>query len=130
MSKVQGAKELERTMKILARKYPNAAMRAMYEEALLIFEMSQDMVPVDTNRLRLSGLVSFKDTFAEKVIFISYGTAYALRVHESAVGEKNRRARADKEAKTGKKQRGATKGQWKFRLRLGSAASKRAPLPA
>jgi hypothetical protein len=80
------AKELT---KILVRGGANAGRalsQALYREAALIFEESQDEVPLDTGNLRASGKLGLPQIQgSELVVEISYGGAaadYALVVHE------------------------------------------------
>ena len=101
------ADKSEREMKALSRElvrmsmiYPRAMMAAMYEEASDIFSESQKMVPVDTGRLRSSGLVmtSIKGAALAMQSFkivVSYGTKYALAVHERTKNDQGRQDRAE-----------------------------------
>jgi hypothetical protein len=80
------AKELT---KILIRGGANAGQalsQALYREAALIFEESQDEVPLDTGNLRASGKLGLPQIQGnELVVEITYGGAaadYALLVHE------------------------------------------------
>lgn len=71
------ARELEDMIDELGKRYPEALGAALYEEASIIFVESQMEVPVDTGRLRASGMVS-----PPPIVKITYGTTYALPVHE------------------------------------------------
>lgn len=76
-------------MKLLALGGPaavNTLGQALYKEAAVIFEESQDEVPVDTGILRSSGQLGLpKIEGGELVVDITYGGAaadYAIYVHE------------------------------------------------
>lgn len=60
--------------------------QALYREGAIIFEESQDEVPVDTTLLKTSGRLEFPQIEGSSVVVeISYGGAageYALDVHE------------------------------------------------
>jgi len=64
----------------------NTLGQALYKEAAVIFEESQDEVPVDTGILRSSGQLGLpKIEGGELVVDITYGGAaadYAIYVHE------------------------------------------------
>lgn len=85
---------LRAVLRRILKKDPKAVMAAMYEEASDIFSESQKMVPVDTGRLRSSGLIAAgKDAGGFRII-ISYGTKYALKIHEEEKYDLARRERA------------------------------------
>lgn len=83
-------KKVAGKLRLLSQSYATATVKALYTEALEIFADSQQRVPVDTGRLRSSGLVFIKGrasaTGLKNVdavsVSISYGTDYALAVHE------------------------------------------------
>lgn len=68
----------------------NSVGAALFIEGAEIFAASQELVPVDTGRLRASGLVFITGRSSGGVsisaqdlsLWISYGTNYALAVHE------------------------------------------------
>ena len=75
--------------KLLVRGGANAGRalsQAIYREGALIFEASQDEVPIDTGNLRASGKLGTPFTEGRNVVVeISYGGAaadYAIHVHE------------------------------------------------
>ncbi len=75
--------------KILVRGGARAGLAlsaALYKEAAVIFEQSQDEVPVDTSNLKISGNLGFPIIQGDElVVEITYGGAaadYALAVHE------------------------------------------------
>lgn len=85
---------LRAVLRRMVKKDPQAVMAAMYEEASDIFRESQLLVPVDTGRLRSSGLIAAgKDAGGFRII-ISYGTKYALKIHEEEKYDLARRERA------------------------------------
>jgi len=61
---------------------PDLVERALFEEATMIFNKSQELCPVDTNRLRLSGKVTVDKTSEGFEAAITYSTDYAIYVHE------------------------------------------------
>lgn len=83
---LEGADELEATLKRAGDRAGHAIGQAIYEEALTIFNQSQILVPVDTGALRGSGGVSAPQNTADGVaVDIFYGgpaAPYALYVHE------------------------------------------------
>lgn len=80
-------------MASMATGVDRAVARAVYEEAMLIFEQSQTLVPVRTGVLRASGAIigpmqDKRGPFVE----IRYGgaaSAYALAVHENLTAAHN-----------------------------------------
>jgi hypothetical protein len=113
--KLEGAdeaiKEIERLMKL----YPEAAMYALYEEALSIFSASQEQVPVDDGDLRKSGNITIRrgGRSTGNTIIISYSAPYAVRIHEDTSLDEGRKRRAS-EAKSGRPSKGAATGKSKF----------------
>lgn len=91
--KVHGDKAVQRELRRLMRRVPNAVGHAMFDEAAIIFTRSQEEVVVDTGRLRGSGMVRARESASGTTVTISYGTNYALRIHESNVLEQRRRGR-------------------------------------
>lgn len=83
---LEGADELEATLKRAGEQAGHAVGQAIYEEATLIFNQSQILVPVDTGALRGSGGVSAPQNTSDGVaVDIFYGgpvVPYALYVHE------------------------------------------------
>lgn len=87
-----------------AKNVPQAAARALYEEGQVIFNKSQELVPVETGALAGSGRVTLPSVNASSVeVEIGYGGAaapYAIYVHERLdlnhryPGAKNARAQA------------------------------------
>jgi hypothetical protein len=80
------AKEL---IKLLTRGGPAAVItlgQALYKEGAVIFEQSQDEVPIDTGNLKISGQLELPKIEGKQIVVdISYGGAaadYALTVHE------------------------------------------------
>jgi hypothetical protein len=67
--------------------FPNLLEKAIYEEANVIFNESQKLVPVDTGALRASGFVHApKNENNRTFVRVTYGgpaAHYALYVHEN-----------------------------------------------
>jgi len=111
---------LRAVLRRIVKKDPQAVMAAMYEEASDIFRESQLMVPVDTGRLRSSGLIAAAKDAGGFRIIISYGTKYALKIHEEEKYDLARRERAgasrkrDSRGKFLKKEKGASVGRSKY----------------
>lgn len=59
-----------------------AVAGAIYQEGQAILSESKKQVPVDTGRLRQSANVSRPKPTGDPVAILSYGTDYALAVHE------------------------------------------------
>jgi len=81
-----GDVELQAVLRAAQRNAPKAVAQAIYEEAQVIFNKSQILVPVDTSALRGSGDVSAIQGSGQGVyVDIFYGgpaAPYALYVHE------------------------------------------------
>lgn len=81
--KLSGDKAVRRKIQRLQRTIPSAVNAAVYEEAAVsVFIPSQLEVPVDTGRLRASGILAPSGTVVDFVAIVAYGTDYALPVHE------------------------------------------------
>jgi len=80
------AKELTKILVRGGEKAGRALGQALYREAAIIFEQSQDEVPIDTGNLRGSGNLGLPSAQGDDIVVeISYGGAaadYALAVHE------------------------------------------------
>lgn len=61
---------------------PDLIERALFEEATMIFNKSQELCPIDTKRLRDSGRISIDRTSEGFSAAITYSTDYAIYVHE------------------------------------------------
>lgn len=85
------AKELTRLLVLGGANAGRALGQALYREGAIIFEESQDEVPLDTGNLRASGKLGLPEVQGNEIVVeISYGGAaadYALIVHEDL--EKN-----------------------------------------
>jgi len=115
-STVKGGDKVRRMMRRLQRQAPQALLRALFEEGLRIFEASQLEVPVDTGRLRGSGLLGVlrpARAIMGGAVVVAYGTAYALRIHENTGADKARGARGAA-GRRGEKVRGAQIGKSKY----------------
>ncbi len=80
--RLKGLAATMRKLYRLTQNYPNASVVAMYQEAGVIFDMSQQEVPVDQGDLMQSGGVFMFRTGDGWKVIISYSAAYALRIHE------------------------------------------------
>jgi len=76
---VVGERKLKERLLAFELLFPAAVKEALIEEAMEIFAKSQKQVPVDTGRLRDSGIVGEGQ---HGDVTIAYGTDYALPVHE------------------------------------------------
>jgi hypothetical protein len=116
---ITGISKVNERIAVLARRMPKIAARALNEVAELTMTDSLDLTPVEDDVLRGTGKV-FPHAKATKLqATLTYGTDYALAVHEippppqKSVG--GRSARHEPPYGTG--------GQWKF---LETAVKKRA----
>ena len=83
MAGVTGEKDVIAALTEWQIKYPRATSAAVYAEGLRIYTRSQEQVPVDTGRLRASGILFPTKTRGLKFsVVIAYGTDYGLDVHE------------------------------------------------
>lgn len=80
--KFKGDKKLKRQLDRLRRTAPYAMTAAILQVAGEIFAESQEEVPVDTGRLRASGVVAVVRAGRDPLVRIGYGTDYGLYVHE------------------------------------------------
>ena len=92
-----GITALSKTMNLIDFLYPEAVAVALFEEGLIIFEESQEEVPVASGRLRGSGIVFLQKLLGSYIIIIGYGTQYALKIHEDTSLDANRKKRAELE---------------------------------
>jgi hypothetical protein len=117
--KVAGIDKVTERIAVLARRMPKIAARALNEVAELTMTDSLDLTPVDDDVLRASGKVLPHAKATKLKATLTYGTDYALAVHEippppqKSVG--GRSARHQPPYGTG--------GQWKY---LETAVKKRA----
>jgi hypothetical protein len=80
---MKGGPELRKKLEELAKRYPEAAGAALYQEALRIMAASVLKTPVDTGRLRASAYVGPPEREGGKLIVREgYGVEYAAAVHE------------------------------------------------
>jgi hypothetical protein len=93
--RVKGIKGVRRELRKLARNYPAAAVAALYQEGVGIFNESQNEVPVDTGKLRQSGGLTVRGRGNNWIVFVFYGTKYALRIHEDTKLDANRQDPSD-----------------------------------
>lgn len=79
---VIGEKELLAELDRLISAFPKAAAEALFEEALLIENASAREVPVEHGTLLRSRKTTTGKLFGDDAVVISYGTNYAIYVHE------------------------------------------------
>lgn len=83
-AKVTGIEQVKSAMRDAGGRGPEFLSNALGAEVFQIFAESQGIVPVDTGRLRASGIVR---EFANLLLWkITYGTVYALPVHGGISG--------------------------------------------
>lgn len=76
--KLKGAKELQKALRDVAERAPEALLKALKAEADEILEDAKRYAPEATGRLKRSGQVSADDD----TVAISFDTPYAVVVHE------------------------------------------------
>ncbi|MBW2672583.1 MAG: HK97 gp10 family phage protein [Deltaproteobacteria bacterium] len=85
--KVEGTKELQRTLEKLGERAQAELEKALYAEAELIMTESKKQCPVDTGTLRSTGYVRISRAEAPRtVVEMVYGgpaAPYAVAVHEN-----------------------------------------------
>ena len=82
-AEVKGAEAIKAKLAELARRYPEAAKKALFAEANVIFAEAVRLTPVDTGRLRASAYVAPPEQEGEKIqAKVGYGAEYSLAVHE------------------------------------------------
>ena len=90
---VTGGDAIRRKLATLAKRFPEAQARALYQEAQVEMTESKRRCPVDTGTLRASGHVNRPVTQGKKTtVDMGYGGAasgYALIVHEDLEANHN-----------------------------------------
>lgn len=84
-AKLEGVKQLERGVKDWLRKLGDKAERGIKKASIHILNISQELVPVETGVLAATGRTDLNTDKGIGLLargFVSYGTQYALRVHE------------------------------------------------
>lgn len=80
---LRGLQALQRGMRVVGRRYENAAGGALYLQGSRTIAESVPLTPVDTNDLRASAFVSSPSIRAGRLtVRMGYGTDYAVPVHE------------------------------------------------
>jgi hypothetical protein len=79
---LQGHKRVAKKLKTIAIKYPVFAARALNEEAELTMTLAKQWTPVKSGTLKRSGKVQKPATPKTLWARLTYGTKYALYVHE------------------------------------------------
>jgi hypothetical protein len=81
---IKGLEKLNRLLILGGSTTVTVLSQELYSEANEAFNKSQDLVPVDTGRLKSSGRVEMPVVTGNNVVVqIAYGTEYALPVHEN-----------------------------------------------
>lgn len=80
--KVTGIDGVERNLYRLAERYPRAAAKIVNEIAETTMTAAKEMTPVDFGVLKASGHVSRYATWRNLAADLSFGTEYAVPVHE------------------------------------------------
>ncbi|MBU1067252.1 hypothetical protein KKE60_05665 [Patescibacteria group bacterium] len=80
---VQGVKEIQRALQAHKRGAEKAFRRNLYRAGLFLQRESQKIVPIDKNILRASANTRPEGTGFDVEVVVSYGTDYALYVHEN-----------------------------------------------
>lgn len=76
------------------KRWPAAMAIAVYEEMKIIFEMSQNLVPVDTGELRASGVLDRRPNKSVESFFIEYTAQHAVKIHNDSSYDAARAERA------------------------------------
>lgn len=80
---LQGAEEVRRSVREVAKRYPRAMAGAIYKLAIAIFSNALPRVPVEFGALRASGYVAPpQGEGLEADIELGFGTVYAVPQHE------------------------------------------------
>lgn len=80
---VKGIDQVSAALLDIAERMPVAAAQALNEIAEQVMTRAKEMTPVDTGRLRASGMVSDYATERDMSATLSFGTEYAVPVHEN-----------------------------------------------
>lgn len=124
--RVTGQKLVASKIMSLAVKYPNAAAKSLNHEAELTMAAAKALTPVATGTLRRSGKVSDHAEAANLKAVLSFGTSYALAVHEipppprkspggrSAIHRRHQVGGTNVGSRGGKIRYAGTGGQWKY----------------
>ena len=126
MWSVTGEKLVARNLLSLAAKYPKAAAKSLNHEAELTMAAAKALTPVATGTLRRSGKVSEHASAANLKAVLSFGTSYALAVHEipppprkspggrSAIHRRHQVGGVNAGSRGGTVRYVGTGGQWKY----------------
>jgi hypothetical protein len=106
MATLVGARTVAKNLKHLAAQVPIAAARALNSEAEETLSDALTLTPVDTGTLFRSGKISQYASAADLVATLTYGTNYALYVHEIP--------KPPQESAKGRSAEHAPPTQWKF----------------
>lgn len=83
---VNGIEESLKGLDITSEAILDAFAAAVHEEAIRVMNKSQEIVPVDTGKLKESAVVKAPKTNKRPESSMSYNTDYALAVHETHAG--------------------------------------------
>lgn len=82
MLTIEGAASVEKSLRRLIEQIPDRAAQTLNAVAEETMTVSKDRTPVKTGRLKRSGNVSKHATAEDLSAELSYGTEYAVHVHE------------------------------------------------
>lgn len=81
--RVKGKANVQRNLRKLAKKYPNAAVAGLFKEEMNMIGEAKVRTPVDTGRLRSSGHAVKPEIKGNEISGqIGFDTNYAAAVHE------------------------------------------------
>lgn len=79
---VQGVKSIAAAIKAAEAKTTKGLRVGLLRAGLFLQRESQKIVPIDTNALRASAATRIEGSGLESSVIVSYGTEYAVYVHE------------------------------------------------
>lgn len=81
---MKGTSEMVAKLKRIADKFPDYVGAALYQEAQILMTEAKRRTPVEHGDLRASGLVARPEREGRRIsVTLSFGTAYAVFVHEN-----------------------------------------------
>ena len=80
--KVEGLKRLKKALRSKEIQYHKGIERGLKRAGLLLQRFSQQIVPVDLSILKASANTRAEGVGIDTEVFVSYGTDYAVYVHE------------------------------------------------
>jgi len=80
---VQGAKNIKRALEAHKKRTSKGLRKGLYRAGLFLQRESQKIVPIDLDNLRPSADTRMEGTGRDVAVIVSYGTDYAVYVHEN-----------------------------------------------